>query len=255
MESSERVLVAWSGGKDSALALYEARTVSKLEVGWLLTTFNMAYDRVNMHGVRRDLVEKQAAALGVTVEKMWVVERPPGLAAGWSSYPVPPRPDAGFTVFPSNEDYERELRSCLRRFHAEGVRRVIFGDIFLEDLKAYRDRLLAEEGFSGIYPLWKRDSRKVMEEFLALGFQAIAVCVDTKRLDTSFAGRTVDAAFLADLPAGVDPAGENGEFHTFVFDGPGFARPVEFERGRRAQQGDFWFCDLLPKGAILSPPA
>jgi uncharacterized protein (TIGR00290 family) len=252
MASPERVLVAWSGGKDSALALHRVRADPGLEVAALVTTVNVEYHRVNMHGVRRHLVEEQAAAVGLPLDKIWVFEGAPGAAAGWTSYP-PVRPDQGFTVFPSNEVYENALRACLREFRAQGIRRMVFGDIFLEDLKAYRDRLLAEEGFAGLYPLWNCDSRQLMEEFLSLGFRAVVVCVDGRRLGASFVGRALDAAFLADLPAGVDPSGENGEFHTFVFDGPGFARPIEFDRGRVAQQGDFWFCDLFREGTILSP--
>lgn len=200
-----------------------------------------------MHGVRVELLEQQAQALGLPLYKLMVPE------------------------FPSMQDYDRLLQSTLKKFRAQGVEYSIFGDIFLEDLKKYREDQLAKVGMSGVFPLWKIPTPQLAREFIQLGFKAVIVCVNEKNLDSSFVGRTIDQNFLNDLPANVDSCGENGEFHSFVYDGPIFCKPIRFQIGeiiyRRYQptnkDGDdtdesstpkfsvvtdtgFWYCDLLP---------
>jgi uncharacterized protein (TIGR00290 family) len=225
MESTSQrpVLLSWSGGKDSCLALWEIHRAAELRVAALLTTVTRDYERISMHGVRCSLLQRQAEALGLPLHQ---VQIPKGA---------------------SNADYEAEMGRAFARHRALGVNRVAFGDLFLEDIRAYRQRLLAEHHMSGLYPLWGRDTRQLIREFIGLGFRTVVVCVDPAKLDPRFVGRTIDEQFLQELPAGVDPCGENGEFHTFVFDGPLFSTPVDFALGEIVQREGFWFCDLLPR--------
>jgi uncharacterized protein (TIGR00290 family) len=217
----EKVIVSWSGGKDSALALHEL--AGTYDVVSLLTTVTDGYDRISIHGVRTRLLEEQAAALGYPLEKV----------------PISQTCD--------NDEYETSMRAALGRCRAGGVSSVICGDIFLADVRRYREERLFTDGLRGLFPLWGRDSRELARRFLGLGFRAVLCCVDTQVLDAGFAGRAFDEGLLADLPPGVDPCGENGEFHTFVFDGPGFARPVACTAGARTLRGQrFAYCDLLP---------
>jgi uncharacterized protein (TIGR00290 family) len=218
----EPVLVSWSGGKDSAMALWEVRKAGGYEVAALLTTVTETYDRVSMHGVRRALLAKQAQAIGAPLHEVF----------------IPPEA--------SNSVYEVRMAEALRTYPERGVRSVVFGDIFLEDVRRYREAHLARIGMQGLFPLWKRDTRELMRDFLAAGFRAIVVCVDLKVLSAAFAGRMLDESFLRDLPPTVDPCGENGEFHSFVFDGPIFREPVHFLTGEVVIRGEFCFCDLLP---------
>ena len=218
----ERVLLSWSGGKDSALALYELVRAGECEIAALLTTVTDATGRIGMHAVRRELVARQAESLRLPLRELM----------------VPP--------FPANDVYEAAMRGVLEEFAASGVRRVAFGDLFLEDIRTYREGMLAGLGLQGLYPVWGRDTSMLVREFLEVGFRAVLVCVDVEVLDASFAGRELDRALLAELPAGVDPCGENGEFHTFVFDGPGFRSPIAFERGDVRRESSFAFCDLVP---------
>jgi len=218
----ERVLLSWSGGKDSALALYEIERAGECEIAALLTTVTDATGRIGMHAVRRELVARQAESLRLPLRELM----------------VPP--------FPANDVYEAAMRGVLEEFAASGVRRVAFGDLFLEDIRTYREGMLAGLGLQGLYPVWGRDTSMLVREFLEVGFRAVLVCVDVEVLDASFAGRELDRALLAELPAGVDPCGENGEFHTFVFDGPGFRSPIAFERGDVRRESSFAFCDLVP---------
>jgi uncharacterized protein (TIGR00290 family) len=218
----ERVLLSWSGGKDSALALYELERAGECEIAALLTTVTDATGRIGMHAVRRELVARQADSLRLPLRELM----------------VPP--------FPANDVYEAAMRGVLEEFAASGVRRVAFGDLFLEDIRTYREGMLAGLGLQGLYPVWGRDTSMLVREFLEVGFRAVLVCVDVEVLDASFAGRELDRALLAELPAGVDPCGENGEFHTFVFDGPGFRSPIAFERGDVRRESSFAFCDLVP---------
>ncbi|MBD0258499.1 MAG: diphthine--ammonia ligase [Cytophagales bacterium] len=238
-----KALFNWSGGKDSTLALYHLLQDDAYNTVQLLTTASETLRRVSMHGVRMELVERQAQALGLPLHWLRLPEQVP--------MPV----------------YERMMEDMLTAFRAQQYDYSVFGDIFLEDLKAFREKNLARIGMQGVFPLWKRDSRQLVEEFIELGFKAVVVCVNAKYLDASFAGRPLDYDFLRDLPPGVDPCGENGEYHSFVYDGPLFREPVRFALGEKvfrtytsALKDDdncfapqpapfdtgFWYLDLLP---------
>lgn len=222
----EPVYLSWSGGKDSALALHALMRSDEHEVVGLLCTLTAGHDRVSVHGVRRSLLEAQARASGIPVR---VVEIPPG---------------AG------NAEYEARQGEALRRIREGGVATIAFGDLFLEEVRAYRERLLAPLGMRGLFPLWGRDTAGLAREFVALGFGAVLVCVDGHVLPSRFAGRDYDPALLAELPPAVDPCGENGEFHTFVHRGPVLSAPLDFERGEVVERdGRFWYVDLLPTSA------
>ena len=216
------ILFSWSGGKDSARALYEIQRGHEHSVAALLSTITKDYDRVSMHGVRRDLLERQAEAIGLPIERIYIPK------------------DA------TNGEYEARMKAVLERYCKEGVDSVAFGDIFLEDLKQYREKNLAQLGMRGVFPIWKKDSAELARSFIELGFKAVVVCVDSRYLDETFAGKAIDSEFLQRLPSGVDPCGENGEFHSFVFDGPIFRNEVTFRLGETVRRGAFWFCDLLP---------
>ena len=214
--------MCWSGGKDSCLALREIQRSPTMRVEALLTTLTRDYDRISMHGVRRILLERQAASLGLPLHQILISK--------------------GAT----NEEYESKMGEAFSAYREKGVDAVAFGDLFLEDIRAYRQRLLAKHDMAGLYPIWGRNTSHLIREFLDSGFKTVVVCVDPAQLDPSFVGRVIDAEFLADLPAHVDPCGENGEFHTFVFDGPSFKDPIRFNVGEIVCRDSFWFCDLLP---------
>ncbi len=219
----ENVLFSWSGGKDSAIALYEILKTQKYQVSALLTTVTAGYDRISMHGVRRILLEQQVAALGFPLEKVLI------------------RKNA------SNEEYESNMKLALEKYKKAGINTVVFGDIFLEDLRKYREDKLASLDMRGIFPLWKRDTQELALSLDKLGFKAITTCVDSQALGRQFVGRLIDAQFLAELPAAVDPCGENGEYHSFVFDGPIFKECVEFTPGEVVlRENRFYYCDLVP---------
>ncbi|BDD07921.1 hypothetical protein FUAX_03530 [Fulvitalea axinellae] len=198
---------SWSSGKDSAMALRMALEDESIEVKCLLTTVNEAFGRVSMHGTREELLDRQAECLGLPLRKLRMPEAP------------------------SMEDYEKLMADLMEEFGAEGLKGAVFGDIFLDSLKEYREKKMAEVDMDAKFPLWKRDTWELMREFVDLGFKAVVVCVSDKCLDKSFVGRELDQSFVDDLPEGVDPCGENGEFHTFVYDGPIFSKPVKFSRG------------------------
>ena len=219
---SEAILLSWSGGKDSARALFEIQQSGEYAVAALLSTITEDYDRVSMHGVRRELLERQAEVLGLPLEKIYIPK------------------DA------SNKEYETRMQAVLERHRREGVISVAFGDIFLEDLRQYREKNLGQLGMRGIFPIWKKDSAELAWSFLELGFKAAVVCVDSRHLDESFAGKMLDSEFLERLPAGVDPCGENGEFHSFAFGGPIFPKEIKFRLGETVRRDAFWFSDLLP---------
>jgi uncharacterized protein (TIGR00290 family) len=229
----EGVAVSWSGGKDSGLALAALRADPRVEVVALLTSVTRGYERVSIHGVRRALLEAQARALGVALHE---VALEPAC---------------------SNQAYEAAFRlgvEGLRAAHP-ALRRIAFGDLFLEDVRAYRERLLASLGMEPLFPLWGLDTRALAERFVADGYRARLVCVDTTQLAAEFAGRAFDAALLAELPASVDPCGERGEFHTFVSDGPMFDRPVPYVTGPVVlRDARFAYCDLLAPGDGPPPP-
>ncbi|EQD76162.1 ATP binding protein [mine drainage metagenome] len=219
----EPLVVSFSGGKDSVLALAALRLRHEVRITRLLTTVTREYHRIAMHGVREVLLDRQAEALGLPLDKIYL------------------------SAESGQEEYEDRIREQLFRYRAEGIQRVAFGDLFLEDIRAYRERQLAEVGMLGEFPLWGEDTRRLAEQFIDQGFRAIIVCVDTEQLAPDFAGRKFDRDFLSELPAGVDPAGERGEFHSFVYAGPLFSAPVAFIGGTRVRRrGRFEYYDLLP---------
>lgn len=243
-----QTLICWSGGKDSALALDHVRRQDEVEVVGLLTTLSEEFDRISMHGVRSSLLEQQAHAIGLPLHKVFL---PTPTAT--ASCPMTSRPAAaGFTAFAPNDAYEAAMREALGAARDRGVEAVVFGDIFLEDLRAYRERLLGAAGLAGIFPLWKRDTDELLQEFVNAGFRAIVVCVEGSKLDARWLGRSLDDKFLGQLPSEVDPCGENGEFHTFVYDGPLFSGAVAFVRGDSVQRDPFCFLDLQTVDAIES---
>jgi len=222
MAIPEPILFCWSGGKDSALALYTLLQQQQFRVAALLTTVTELYERISMHGVRRELLLQQADSIGLPLHEVLI---PPQCV---------------------NPTYEARMEQALRVFYHQGVRKVAFGDIFLEDLRAYRETNLARIGMTALFPIWMRDTRELIRFFHAQRFRAIAVCIDTSVLDRSFAGRELDDSFFRDLPPNADPCGENGEFHTFVFNGPVFRWPVSIRTGEIVHRDGFVFCDLLP---------
>lgn len=227
---NKRVYFNWSSGKDSALALHYLLQDKDVSVSHLLTTINEAQQRVSMHGVRRSLLEAQLKA----------IELP---------YSIVSIPEQCI-----NTTYESIMQEAIARLVKDGFEYAAFGDIFLENLKQYREQQLALVGLKGLFPLWQRDSRSVIETFIDLDFKAIVVSVNAAYLDESFAGRVLDRDFIKDLPAGADPAGENGEFHTFCYEAPYFKHSIAFTIGEKVyrtyQHGKetfgYWFCDLLP---------
>lgn len=220
----EKAIVLWSGGKDCALALFEAQR--DWDVVALLTTVIAGYDRISLHGVRTSLLKQQARSLGLALDTVDV------------------------SALCSPEEYAAKLGAALARYRAAGVRAVIVGDIFLEDVRRAHEEVLSTAGLDGVFPLWKRETAEVAHRLITLGFLSVLCCVDTNVLGPGFAGRVYDRNLLADLPPGVDPCGENGEFHSFVFDGPNLAERIDYETGDRTfRDGGFCFCDLLPRAA------
>ncbi len=217
-----KTLVSWSSGKDSAFALQEVRATDAYEIVGLLTTVTSAFRRVSMHGVREELLDAQVASLGLPCHKIWIPS------------PCP------------NEVYEREMAQVLTQAKRGGVTHVLFGDLFLQDIRSYREKRLAELGLEGVFPLWMRDTARLAREMLDAGVQATLTCVDLRQLDASFAGRPFDDALLRGLPAGVDPCGENGEFHTFISAGPMLRAPIPVAVGEVVQRDGFAFADLVP---------
>lgn len=234
----------WSSGKDSALALYKILQKKEYEIGTLLTNVNQDFSRISMHGLHESLLDAQVQSIGLPLRKLY------------------------FPAEVTMELYNQKMYETISELKAQGYDYAVFGDIFLEDLKAYRDEKLAEVNVKGVYPIWKQNSKHLIQEFLDLGFKAITVCVNAKLLGEEFVGRVIDEQFITDLPENADVCGENGEFHTFVFDGPIFSKPVNFKLGEKVlrsytlhdesednchQDADaqkeydtsFWYCDLL----------
>lgn len=233
-----KAIFNWSSGKDSALALYKILKEEKFEVTSLLTSINKEFQRISMHGVHVSLLEKQAESLGFPLIKMELPKEP------------------------TMEEYRELMSKTMNDLKSRGITHSIFGDIFLEDLKKYREDQLRSIGMEGVFPLWKINTTDLIREFLDLGFKTIVTCVNETYLDKNFAGRIIDEDFIKDLPENVDVCGENGEFHTFTFNGPIFKNPVEFEIGEIVKktypkpksdensEDDeyvFWFCDLIVK--------
>jgi uncharacterized protein (TIGR00290 family) len=215
-------VLSWSGGKDSALALHELLMDPAIELRGLLTTITDGYDRVSMHGVRASLVSAQAEALEIPLREVRI---PPSA---------------------TNEQYERAMLEGLERMRHEGIEAIAFGDLFLDDVRAYRERLVARSGLRPLFPLWGKPTHDLANRFVACGFHAVLVCVDPRQLDVSHCGSEFDHALLDALPGSVDPCGERGEFHTFVYDGPMFWTPIATRRGVVVERDGFVFCDLLP---------
>ncbi len=233
-----KAIFNWSSGKDSALALYKTLQEEQFEVTSLLTSINKEFQRISMHGVHVSLLEKQAESLGFPLIKMEIPKEP------------------------SMEEYSEIMSKTMNDIKSKGVTHSIFGDIFLEDLRKYREDQLQSVGMKAVFPLWKQNTADLINEFLSLGFKTIVTCINETYLDKSFAGRIIDQDFINDLPENVDPCGENGEFHTFTFDGPIFKNPIAFEIGEtvkktypkpKSDENDeneeyvFWFCDLVAK--------
>ncbi|WP_298529366.1 diphthine--ammonia ligase [uncultured Christiangramia sp.] len=238
-----KAYINWSSGKDAAMALYYARKNNELEVGKLVTSLSADVDRVTMHGVRRELLIEQAHCMGMDLQ---IIELPA---------------NAGM------ETYNQKMAEATKLLKSEDYSHAIFGDIFLEDLRTYREEQLQKANIQAVFPLWKLNTKELLQQFIDLNFKAIVVCTNSKVLDDFFCGRLIDKEFVTDLPENVDPCGENGEFHTFVYDGPIFEKPVEFEVGEKVKRSytstededdchsdtekswdtEFCFCDLLPK--------
>ncbi|MBM4141042.1 MAG: diphthine--ammonia ligase [Nitrospira sp.] len=221
--SLEKVLFTWSGGKDSAMALYELKKSNCYEIASLLTTITREYDRISIHGVRRNLLEQQADSLGLPLENVFISK------------------DS------SNEEYESSMKAVLERYRSAGISSVAFGDIFQEDLRKYREDNLAKVGMKALFPLWEKDTAELAHAFINVGFKAVITCVDSKTLDSSFVGRAFDKKFLSELPPGVNPSGENGEFHTFVYEDPIFRNKIVYGKGEVVLRNErFWYCDIMP---------
>lgn len=219
----KKVLFAWSGGKDSSMALYELKKDDSIEVVALLTTVTRDYDRISMHGVRCELLEQQAESIGLPLEKVFISKQA------------------------SNDEYEQAMRQVLEKYLALGVSAVAFGDIFLEDLRAWREEKLKEVHMEAIFPLWKRDTSELAKSFISLGFKAIVSCADSQSGCGAFAGREYDEQLLSELPQTADPCFENGECHSFVYDGPIFKRPINIKKGEIVLRDErFYYCDLIP---------
>lgn len=222
---TEPVVLTWSGGKDSALALHYLKNNRQYQITYLLTTITKDYNRISMHGVRSILLDNQSESLGLPIEKVFISKNS------------------------SNEEYENQMREKLLFYQRQGVSSVAFGDLFLEDIRRYREQNLSKVTMKGIFPLWKKNTQELARQFIELGFKAVIICIDSENLNKKFVGRYFDCQFLSDLPANVDPCGENGEFHSFVFDGPIFKKPIPFKIGDIVQREKrFYFCDLIPDG-------
>ena len=217
------VVISWSGGKDSCFALYEMQKAKDYRVAALLTTLTREYDRISMHGVRRVLLERQAASLGLPLHQVFISKNA------------------------TNDEYEMRMGEAFSKYRDRQIDSIVFGDLFLEDIRKYRELFLARHNMQGLFPVWQRDTSSFIKEFIELGFKAVVTCVDSKILDQSFAGRMIDQEFLSALPRGVDPCGENGEFHSFVVGGPIFKEPLSFSLGDIVCRESFWFRDLLPQ--------
>ena len=223
MHREEKSLLSWSGGKDSALALIRIKNDDNYRFVAILTSFTEDYNRISMHGIRQVLLEKQAESLGLPLEMVYIPKNS------------------------SNEEYESKMKTVLNKFKSDGVTSVVFGDVYLEDVRKYREKNLSRIGMKAVFPLWGSDTFSLATEFIGLGFKAIITCIDSKFLDKKFVGREFDKAFLSELPKEVDPCGEKGEFHSFVYAGPIFEKVIHFRKGRIVRRNNrFFFCDLVP---------
>ncbi|MGM0805924.1 MAG: diphthine--ammonia ligase [Bacillota bacterium] len=229
----KKIVVSFSGGKDSILALYRLQKSADWEIDSLLTTLTEDYDRTTMHGVRNELLEMQAKSLGLPLRAVWIPK------------------DC------SNDMYQQRMEQAVDDIKADGIQHIMFGDIFLEDVKKYRENMLEGTGITPFFPIWGESSEQIIEEFLSEGFKTVVCCSDTLKIDASFTGRVIDEQFIEDYPKKHDICGENGEFHTFVFDGPNFSFPVTYTLGETRMVKDmfsnedrFYYVDILPKGEL-----
>ena len=225
MSDKPKVVFSWSGGKDSALALYELQNSDRYEIVALLTTVADGYRRVSHHGVREELLDRQAEAIGLRLDKLYL--------------PAGPSASCSF------EEYEALMGRTMGKYRDAGVMRVAHGDVFLEDLRQYRESNLAKLQMKALFPIWGRETAELARAFIDLGFKAYVTCVDGEKLPASFAGRALDGRFIDDLPEGIDPCGENGEFHTFVYAGPIFRHPLEISVGEVVTRDGSHFADLM----------
>jgi len=222
MLREEKSLLSWSGGKDSALALNRIKNDENYRLVAFLTSLTEDYNRISMHGIRQVLLERQVESLGLPLESVYISKNS------------------------SNAEYESKMRSVLNKFIKNGVTSVVFGDVHLEDVRKYREENLSRIGMKAVFPLWGSDTSDLATEFIDLGFKAIITCIDSKFLDKKLVGREFDKAFLSELPTNVDPCGEKGEFHSFVYAGPIFKKEISFKKGRIVRRNDrFFFCDLI----------
>lgn len=235
--NSPKAIFCWSGGKDSAYCLYKVLSEQTYEVCCLLTTVNDVHKRISMHGVREELLEKQAEAIGIPLVKVRVSEG-------------------------TNSEYEKQMETILLKAKSEGIQHVLFGDIFLEDLKRYREKNLAKVGMNGVFPIWNLDTKWLINDFIIKGFKTITCCVNDGYFDEGWVGKEIDRQFIEHMPNNVDPCGENGEFHTFCYEGPLFKKKINFNIGEKVYKAievktdtvctsssttkGFWFCDLVP---------
>lgn len=217
----EKILFTWSGGKDSSMALYSIIKEGKYDIASLITTVTEDYDRISMHGVRRELLMRQAESMGLNLDIVYIPK------------------DS------SNDTYEHRMADVLSKYKEQGITKVAFGDIFLQDIREYRQKNLDKIGMRALFPLWKKDTLKLYRDFIRAGFCAVITCIDTRVLDESFAGRILDADFSDEIPENTDPCGENGEFHTFVFDGPIFKNKINCYPAEKVLRGSFLFCDVI----------
>ncbi|HCN84754.1 MAG TPA: diphthine--ammonia ligase [Sphingobacteriaceae bacterium] len=229
----QKAALFWSGGKDSAFTLYTIqKKYPQFDIVLLVTTVNQEFKRISMHGVREEMLDKQGEAIGIPLQKMRVPNEP------------------------TNSAYEKALHLTLSGLKESGIDFIVFGDIFLEDLKEYRDRILKAHDLTGVYPLWKKDTSVLIKDFISSGFHTITCCINNAYLPKSWLGKEINKAFINDLPEGVDPCGENGEFHTFCFEGPIFNQPITITKGEEKfvplniktdsseKETGFWYIDL-----------
>ncbi|MCT8137069.1 diphthine--ammonia ligase [Anaerobacillus sp. CMMVII] len=217
----ERAAVSWSGGKDSTFALYKILKADQYKVEALLTTVTEGFNRISIHGVRESLLEKQAESLAIPLKKMYIPQES------------------------SNEVYQKRMSEQLKELKNVGIETIVFGDIFLEDVRAYREELIEKLKMKAIFPLWGQSTDELINEFFSVGFKTITTCIDTEKVTSEFLGREMDEHFIKELPKNVDPCGENGEFHTFTFEGPLFKQKIDFRIGEWVERGRFHFRDLV----------
>ncbi|RLQ96071.1 Dph6-related ATP pyrophosphatase [Falsibacillus albus] len=217
---AERIVISWSGGKDSAFALYKILKEGEYIVDSLLTTITEGYNRISIHGVREDLLEEQAESLGIPLRKMYIPQNS------------------------SDADYQKIMIEKLREIKREGINTIMFGDIFLEDVRLYREKLIHQTDMNAVFPLWGYQSEYLINDFISLGFKTVTTCIDTEVLTDQFLGQTIDEDFLREMPKNIDHCGENGEFHTFTYAGPIFHERIQIKTGEKVDRGRFHFCEL-----------